>query len=203
MGVVEGRGEELAVVAALRLDIEVVDVLIVGAAADDELRVGGGEDGLHGRVVAVVEVEQDVEVALDEVGDLHHVRFAAPGELFLAEVVGGELLQAVEGDELFVDVADEVHHLAGVLQLGEDAENGLVGVLVGDLAEHADGGGSLEGANRPRLVGFPLLYVLAEEMILYSVKHTKWSYQKEVAKIQKKQYICPIFSKWQRRHITY
>jgi hypothetical protein len=87
--------------------------------------------------------------------------------------------------------------------LGEYPEDGLVRILVGDFAEHADGGGVLQGTNRPDFVGFLRLNVLVEEVFLYPVEHTKWSCQKELAKIQKKQYICAVFSKWQRRLITY
>ena len=124
----------------------------------------------------IASIGENVKITVDEIGDLNHVGFAAPSELFLTKIVGGKLLKTVEWHEFFVNIADQMHNSVVLLQLSEDFEDGFIGILIGDFAKHTDRIRTLQCAKFPNNVGLFRLEVLLQEIILYLCEHTILSF---------------------------
>ena len=176
--------QELHIIPAFRLNNKIVNVLIIGTAANDKFGGGGGKNILNGGMVAVVKVKKDVKIAFYEVLHLNYIGLAAPGELFLAEIVCRELLQTIERHIFLINIADKMHIFPALLQLCENSEDGLVGILVRDFAKNADRIGLFQRAHLPDFVRFLGRNTLTQEIFLYFFKH-KNGITDELAKIQK------------------
>lgn len=176
--------QELHIIPAFRLNGEIVNILVVSTAANDESGRGGGKNILNRSMVTVVEVKKNVEITVNKVLDLNHIGFAAPVELLLAEIVSGKLLQTVERHIFLINVADKMHNLPSLLQLRENPENGLIGILVRDFAKYTDRIGLIQRTYLPDFVWLLGCNTLTQEIFLYFFKH-KNAITEEMAKIQK------------------
>ena len=176
--------QELHIVSTFRLNNEIVNVLIISTAANDEFGGGSGKNIFYRSVITVVEVKKNIEIAIDEVLHLDYIGLATPGELLLAKIIGGKLLQTVERHIFLINVADKMHYFPTLLQLSENPEDGFVGILVRDFAKNADRIGLFQRALRPDFVRFLGRNTLTQEIFLYFFKH-KNGITDELAKIQK------------------
>ena len=178
------------------IDKEVVILGGSGVLSDDELGLSQGQQGFHGGVVLIAEVYQDIEIEFYEVVKLRHHRFTEPVKVFIAEEVAGELREAVEGDLVIVDVADESSVMVFVLEFREHSIDFLIGVLVGNLAEDAYGACIFEGGQLALARHAVFFYVFPKEISFDVSEHrvnNKVRGGKDIKKGEMVGGVCRIF----------
>ena len=161
--------------------VAVVDKqIIIGCGAlvlaDDKLRLGQGDQRLYRGIVAIVEVDQDVELQLGEVEQLGHHGLAVPVEMLVGEEVARQLGQTIEGHLLVVHIADQAHILVLHLQLGEDGIDAFIGILVGDFAQNAHRTSMFQGRNLPLTVHPILPDIFTKKISFYLCEHKKLNF---------------------------
>lgn len=176
--------QKLRIIPAFRLNGKIINVIVIGTAANNKSGGGSGKNILYGSVVTVVKVKKNVEITVDEVLHLNHIGFATPVELLLAEIISGKLLQTVERHIFFINVADKMHYFPSLLQLRENSKDGLIGILVRDFAKYTDRIGLIQRTYLPDFVWLLGCNTLTQEIFLYFFKH-KNAITEEMAKIQK------------------
>ena len=106
---------------------------------------------------------------IHKIMNLYFLRFSIPIQILVTEIVGRELLQAIEGDLLVVDVTEQVYGAVSGLYRRKYGINVLVTILIGNLTEDSHALGFLQRGNGNIPNWFIFSYILLCYVLLYKI----------------------------------
>ena len=111
-------------------------------------------------------VNKYIKIKIHKIMNLHFLRFSIPIQILVTEIVGRELLQAIEGDLLVVDVTEHVYGAVSGLYRRKYGINVLVTILIGNLTEDSHALGFLQRGNGNIPNWFIFSYILLYYVLL-------------------------------------